>query len=68
MREKGDFVPHRVITSCERKRFPGEEWVYLKLYAAVGQHEELLAGPVRELIHVLPGTRTAGSLVLYPLR
>src|SRR5581483_3006773 len=29
------------------------EWVYLKLYAAPGQHEELLAGPMRELVEIL---------------
>lgn len=42
-----------VITPAERKRFPGEEWVYLKLYAALSQHEELIAGPLREIVPVL---------------
>lgn len=42
-----------VLPSAERKRFPGEEWVYLKLYAALSQHEELLAGPLREVVSLL---------------
>jgi thiopeptide-type bacteriocin biosynthesis protein len=41
------------IPVASRKRFPGEEWVYLKLYAAFSQHEELLAGPIREVMHLL---------------
>ncbi len=52
-REQAFTVPQRLITLQERKRFPGEEWVYLKLYTSPGQHEELLAGPLRELVHVL---------------
>lgn len=45
--------PERVITPVERSAFPGEEWVYLKLYAAPGQHEELLAGPMRDIVRML---------------
>ncbi|HEX7736018.1 MAG TPA: lantibiotic dehydratase [Ktedonobacteraceae bacterium] len=45
--------PRQVITPTERSRFPGEEWIYLKLYAAPGQHEELLAGPVRKVVRLL---------------
>lgn len=46
------FVPPpRLITPSERKRFPGEDWVYLKLFAAPSQHEAVLAGPLRELVH-----------------
>ena len=45
--------PPRPIPSAERNRFPGEEWVYLKLYAAPSQHEELLAGPIRKGIQEL---------------
>jgi lantibiotic biosynthesis protein len=41
------------IPSVERKRFPGEDWVYLKLYASFSQHEALLAGPLREIVHLL---------------
>lgn len=52
--EKQFVPPERgVIMPTERRRFPGEDWTYLKLYAAPGQHEELLAGPVREVIHLL---------------
>jgi lantibiotic biosynthesis protein len=42
-----------VIPLVERRGFPGEEWVYLKLYAAISQHEELLAGPMRAAVHLL---------------
>jgi thiopeptide-type bacteriocin biosynthesis protein len=42
-----------LISIASRKRFPGEEWVYLKLYAALSQHEELLAGPLREVARLL---------------
>lgn len=42
-----------VIPPVERKRFPGEEWVYLKLYAALSRHEELLAGPLRDIVALL---------------
>lgn len=43
----------QIIMPPERKRFPGEEWVYFKLYAAPSQHEDLLAGPIREIVRVL---------------
>jgi thiopeptide-type bacteriocin biosynthesis protein len=45
---RGLVIPH-----SERQRFPGEEWIYLKLYAALSQHEELLAGPMREVVSLL---------------
>jgi thiopeptide-type bacteriocin biosynthesis protein len=45
--------PRRVISPVERSAFPGEAWVYLKLYAALSQHEELLCGPLRELVALL---------------
>ncbi len=41
------------ISLVERKCFPGEEWIYLKLYAAFSQHEELLAGPLRNIVSSL---------------
>jgi thiopeptide-type bacteriocin biosynthesis protein len=48
------FTPQeQVIPSVERRRFPGEDWVYLKWYAAFSQHEELLAGPMRDLVSLL---------------
>jgi thiopeptide-type bacteriocin biosynthesis protein len=52
-RARATFKP--LIPIALRKRFPGEEWVYLKLYAALSQHEELLAGPIREVVRVLQG-------------
>lgn len=52
--QKKTFVPSKqVIIPNERNYFPGEEWVYLKLYAAHSQHEELLAGSMREVVHML---------------
>jgi thiopeptide-type bacteriocin biosynthesis protein len=43
----------KILQPVERRQFPGEEWVYLKLYAALNQHEELLAGPMREVVRTL---------------
>lgn len=36
-----------------RKCFPGEEWVYVKWYAAFNQHDELLATAVRDIVQAL---------------
>lgn len=46
-------APRQVVAPVERNRFPGEEWVFLKLYTALSQHERLLAGPLRELAQTL---------------
>ncbi len=51
--EKTFTPPQRVIAPGERNSFPGEDWVYLKLYAAPSQHEELLATPIRTLVGML---------------
>lgn len=37
------------ITPIDRLRLPGSDWLYAKLYAGRTRHEDLLAGPVREL-------------------
>jgi lantibiotic biosynthesis protein len=42
-----------LLSSAERNRFPGEDWAYLKLYAAPTQHEALIAGPLREVVSIL---------------
>ncbi|WP_137686314.1 lantibiotic dehydratase [Thermosporothrix hazakensis] len=47
------LTPRRVISRVERSFFPGDRWVYVKLYAAPGQHDELIAGPVRTLIQMV---------------
>jgi lantibiotic biosynthesis protein len=39
-----------VISQIERSAFPGDAWVYLKLYAAYKRHDELITGPLREVI------------------
>lgn len=41
------------ISRTQRLAFPGTSWIYLKLYAAYKQHEELIAGPLRESIRSL---------------
>ncbi|MGH2480420.1 MAG: thiopeptide-type bacteriocin biosynthesis protein, partial [Ktedonobacteraceae bacterium] len=52
--QEATFTPaQHVITPAERSRFPGEDWVYLKLYAAHNQHEVLLVGPMRGLVKTL---------------
>jgi lantibiotic biosynthesis protein len=45
----------RVILHRERSSFPGDDWVYFKLYAASKQHDELIAGPFQELVRELSG-------------
>jgi len=39
----------RPVAAAERTRAPGGDWLYLKLYAPAATHEDLVAGPVREL-------------------
>lgn len=53
VREKPLSLPRRVIPATERSAFPGEAWTYLKLYAASSQHEDLLAGSMREFVRLL---------------
>ncbi|MGW7407847.1 lantibiotic dehydratase [Streptomyces sp. NPDC054833] len=33
-----------------RRYVPGSEWSYIKLYAAFERHDEIIAGPLRELV------------------
>ncbi|MGH3834303.1 MAG: lantibiotic dehydratase [Pseudonocardiaceae bacterium] len=40
-------------TVASRRRLVGSEWVYLKLYSAVSQHDDVISGPVPELVHEL---------------
>ncbi|HTU95247.1 MAG TPA: lantibiotic dehydratase [Solirubrobacteraceae bacterium] len=48
-----DGPPHRAApphaTAAQRLRPPGSDWLYTKLYCAPAAHNDLLAGPVREL-------------------
>jgi thiopeptide-type bacteriocin biosynthesis protein len=37
------------VAAAERVRPPGGDWLYLKLYAPAATHEDLVAGPIREL-------------------
>ncbi|MBV9690603.1 MAG: lantibiotic dehydratase [Ktedonobacteraceae bacterium] len=45
--------PPRIITREERRMLPGATWTYLKLYAAFQQHDACIAGPLREVVHML---------------
>lgn len=48
-------VPARshIISQQERSFFPGDSWIYLKLYTAYKQHDEFIAGPLREFVRGL---------------
>ncbi|GAA2778678.1 lantibiotic dehydratase [Crossiella cryophila] len=39
--------------SLRRRHLPGEEWAYLKVYAAFNRHDEIIAGGLREHIAAL---------------
>jgi thiopeptide-type bacteriocin biosynthesis protein len=43
----------RTIDNHERISRPGDAWLYLKLNAPVICHDELIAGPIRELVNTL---------------
>ncbi|QBD79724.1 hypothetical protein EPA93_28600 [Ktedonosporobacter rubrisoli] len=45
--------PTHALTRRERNVYPGEDWIFNKLYASPKQHDELIAGPVRSLIKQL---------------
>ncbi|MFB9903868.1 lantibiotic dehydratase [Allokutzneria oryzae] len=40
-------------TVGSRRRLVGDEWVYLKLYSALAQHDDVVSGPMPELAAVL---------------
>lgn len=40
-------------TVASRRKLVGSEWVYLKLYSAVSQHDDVICGPIPELVHDL---------------
>ncbi len=40
-------------TVASRRKLVGSEWVYLKLYSAVSQHDDVISGPIPELVHDL---------------
>jgi len=42
--------PQKVITDTERRKLPGDEWTYLKLYATAKQHDEIITKPLREIV------------------
>jgi thiopeptide-type bacteriocin biosynthesis protein len=50
-----DPVPGPPGSAGERLRPPGSDWLYLKLYGAREEEDELLAGPVRELAEAAVG-------------
>ncbi len=42
--------PRRVITNAERRKHPGDEWTYLKLYAIYSQHDDIITTLLREFV------------------
>jgi lantibiotic biosynthesis protein len=40
----------RVIAHTERRKFPGDEWTFLKLYAAIRQYDEIISAPLRNVV------------------
>ncbi|WP_437716831.1 lantibiotic dehydratase [Sorangium sp. So ce448] len=53
--------PSRVVGWGDRVFPPGSEWVYLKLYCGPDLQNDLLVGPVRELMHRVLGDGLAGQ-------
>lgn len=47
------ILPPRVITQKKCSFFPGDPWTYFKLYAASQQHNDIIAGPLREIVQML---------------
>jgi thiopeptide-type bacteriocin biosynthesis protein len=50
VQERKASFPVQVISAVERNYYPGEAWTYIKWYAAPTQHEQLIAGPMREIV------------------
>ncbi len=46
----------KIITFKDRRKFPGDEWTYIKLYAANKQFNEIITYPLREIVHELTAT------------
>ncbi|MER6171623.1 lantibiotic dehydratase [Streptosporangium sp. NPDC001681] len=42
--------PAGTLPAVPRRRLVGDEWVYLKLYSALNQHDDVIVGPLRELV------------------
>jgi lantibiotic biosynthesis protein len=45
--------PPRALNERERHLLPGEEWTYLKLYSGAKHQNEIIAGPLREMVNTL---------------
>lgn len=48
-----DLSHSHVVTQQTRVFFPGDAWNYVKLYCTPAQQDEIIAGPLREIIHLL---------------
>ncbi|HEX4815089.1 MAG TPA: lantibiotic dehydratase [Nonomuraea sp.] len=62
--DRGDAAPpqraaERPASSAGRRLHPGDPWVYLKLYTAMSQQEDVLTGPLRQHVAAL----RAGGLI-----
>ncbi|HZR41640.1 MAG TPA: lantibiotic dehydratase [Ktedonobacteraceae bacterium] len=55
------LLPPHIIPQKERRALPGDStgWVYFNLYSAYQQHDELIAGPLRELVRTILGEELA---------
>jgi lantibiotic biosynthesis protein len=47
------WYPPRALNERERHLLPGEEWTYLKLYSGSKRQNEIIAGPLREIVYKL---------------
>ncbi|WP_165423830.1 lantibiotic dehydratase [Ktedonosporobacter rubrisoli] len=45
--------PPRALNARELHILPGQEWTYLKLYSGSKRQNEIIAGPLREIVHKL---------------
>lgn len=45
--------PQHTLAESDRRKLPGEEWSYLKLYAAQKQHDEIITKELYPIVHTL---------------
>lgn len=45
--------PQHPIPDKERRKQPGEDWTFLKIYAGYKQHDEIITGPLRAITRML---------------
>jgi lantibiotic biosynthesis protein len=50
---KQKLYPQRAIPDKERRKQPGEDWTFLKIYVGYKQHDEIISGPLRAIAKML---------------